>query len=106
MYLRDRVNEILKSFNPKWGKLFESNIKSIFEKKDIEFSNLEKKWIRGDYQFLMRYFIDSTLLPTIQDVSKKEMIQKFSLFLVDNSLLAIGYLVELNIIRIKNTPSF
>tara|TARA_B100001175_G_scaffold265059_1_gene235246 strand:+ start:27157 stop:31326 length:4170 start_codon:yes stop_codon:yes gene_type:complete len=106
MYLRDRVNEILKSFNPKWGKLFESNIKSIFEKKDIEFSNLEKKWIRGDYQFLMRYFIDSNLLPTIKDISKKEMIQKLSSFLVDNSLLAIGYLVELNIIHIKNTSSF
>ena len=106
LYLWDRIKEILISIKPEWGDLFESKIKSIFLQKDSEFSNLEKKWIRGDYQFLMRYFIDSTLLPTIQDVSKKEMIQKFSLFLVDNSLLAIGYLVELNIIRIKNTPSF
>ena len=106
LYLWDRIKEILISIKPEWGDLFESKIKSIFIQKDSEFSNLEKKWIRGDYQFLMRYFIDSTLLPTIQDVSKKEMIQKFSLFLVDNSLLAIGYLVELNIIRIKNTPSF
>ena len=106
LYLRDRVNEILKSFNPKWGKLFESNIKSIFEKKDIEFSNLEKKWFKMDYQFLMRYFIDSSLLPDIKKISKKEVIQKLSSFLVDNSLSSIGYLIELNIIRIKNTNSF
>lgn len=106
LYLWDRIKEILISINSEWGDLFESKIKSIFIQKDSEFLNLEKKWIRGDYQFLMRYFIDSNLLPTIKDVSKKEIIQKLSLFLVDNSLLAIGYLVELNIIRIKNTPSF
>ena len=106
LYLKDRINEILKSLNPKWDKLFEINIKSVFEKKDIEFSNLEKKWFESDYHFLIRYFIDSTFLPKIEKVSKKEVIQKLSFFLVDNSFLSIGYLVELNMIRIKNTPSF